>query len=236
MSNRLKTEASPYLQMHSENPVDWYPWGAEAFQRAREEEKPIFLSIGYSACHWCHVIARESFEDNEIAELLREDFISVKVDKEERPDVDAVYLLASQVFTGSAGWPTTVLATPEGKPFFAATYLPREQLAAVLLAAAHQWRSNREKVLAAADQAAELTETGEIGLLRLVEILCAAKVQRGQAGETVLEGTEVQILADVVAQLYACLTECRFVGPLGLAAYAELSSMAASLMLGEWFD
>ena len=158
MSNRLKTEASPYLQMHSENPVDWYPWGAEAFQRAREEEKPIFLSIGYSACHWCHVIARESFEDNEIAELLREDFISVKVDKEERPDVDAVYLLASQVFTGSAGWPTTVLATPEGKPFFAATYLPREQLAAVLLAAAHQWRSNREKVLAAADQAAERME------------------------------------------------------------------------------
>lgn len=158
MSNRLKTEASPYLQMHSENPVDWYPWGAEAFQRTREEEKPIFLSIGYSACHWCHVIARESFEDNEIAELLREDFISVKVDKEERPDVDAVYLLASQVFTGSAGWPTTVLATPEGKPFFAATYLPREQLAAVLLAAAHQWRSNREKVLAAADQAAERME------------------------------------------------------------------------------
>ncbi len=158
MSNRLKTEASPYLQMHSENPVDWYPWGAEAFQRAREEEKPIFLSIGYSACHWCHVIARESFEDNEIAELLREDFISVKVDKEERPDVDAVYLLASQVFTGSAGWPTTVLATPEGKPFFAATYLPREQLAAVLLAAAHQWRSNREKVLAAADQAVERME------------------------------------------------------------------------------
>lgn len=158
MSNRLKTEASPYLQMHSENPVDWYPWGAEAFQRAREEEKPIFLSIGYSACHWCHVIARECFEDNEIAELLREDFISVKVDKEERPDVDAVYLLASQVFTGSAGWPTTVLATPEGKPFFAATYLPREQLAAVLLAAAHQWRSNREKVLAAADQAVERME------------------------------------------------------------------------------
>lgn len=158
MSNRLKTEASPYLQMHSENPVDWYPWGPEAFQRAREEEKPIFLSIGYSACHWCHVIARESFEDNEIAELLREDFISVKVDKEERPDVDAVYLLASQVFTGSAGWPTTVLATPEGKPFFAATYLPREQLAAVLLAAAHQWRSNREKVLAAADQAVERME------------------------------------------------------------------------------
>lgn len=104
------------------------------------------------------MIARESFEDNEIAELLREDFISVKVDKEERPDVDAVYLLASQVFTGSAGWPTTVLATPEGKPFFAATYLPREQLAAVLLAAAHQWRSNREKVLAAADQAAERME------------------------------------------------------------------------------
>ena len=105
MSNRLKAEASPYLQMHSENPVDWYPWGPEALQRAREEEKPIFLSIGYSACHWCHVIARESFEDQEVADLLREHFIAVKVDKEERPDIDAVYLLASQVFTGSAGWP-----------------------------------------------------------------------------------------------------------------------------------
>lgn len=155
MSNRLKAEASPYLQMHSENPVDWYPWGPEALQRAREEDKPIFLSIGYSACHWCHVIARESFEDQEVADLLREDFIAVKVDKEERPDIDAVYLLASQVFTGSAGWPTTVLTTPEGKPFFAATYLTRDQLTAVLLTAAHQWRKRREKVLAAADEAVE---------------------------------------------------------------------------------
>ncbi len=153
MSNRLKLEASPYLQMHSENPVDWYPWCAEAFQRAREEGKPIFLSIGYSACHWCHVIARESFECTEVGELLKKDFISIKVDKEERPDVDAVYLLASQVFTGSAGWPTTVLATPEGKPFFAATYLPREQLTAILMAAAQQWRDRREKVLVAAEQA-----------------------------------------------------------------------------------
>lgn len=124
-------------------------------QRAREEDKPIFLSIGYSACHWCHVIARESFEDQEVADLLREDFIAVKVDKEERPDIDAVYLLASQVFTGSAGWPTTVLTTPEGKPFFAATYLTRDQLTAVLLTAAHQWRKRREKVLAAADEAVE---------------------------------------------------------------------------------
>lgn len=153
MSNRLKLEASPYLQMHSENPVDWYPWCAEAFQRAREEEKPIFLSIGYSACHWCHVIARESFEDAEVAELLNESFVSIKVDKEERPDVDAVYLLASQLFIGSAGWPTTVLATPDGNPFFAATYLPREQMVSVLLSAASQWRTKRAVILAAAEQA-----------------------------------------------------------------------------------
>ena len=155
MSNRLKAEASPYLQMHSENPVDWYPWGPEALQRAREEDKPIFLSIGYSACHWCHVIARESFENQEVADLLREHFVAVKVDKEERPDIDAVYLLASQVFTGSAGWPTTVLTTPEGKPFFAATYLTRDQLTAVLLTAGHQWKTRREKVLEAADEAVE---------------------------------------------------------------------------------
>lgn len=155
MSNRLKTEASPYLRMHSENPVDWYPWGAEALQKAKEEQKPLFLSIGYSACHWCHVIARESFEDREVAAFLREHFIAVKVDREERPDIDAVYLLACQAFTGSAGWPTTVLATPEGLPFFAATYLTREQLLATLRAVQLQWSSQREKLLAAAEQVAE---------------------------------------------------------------------------------
>lgn len=151
MANRLKEQASPYLRMHQDNPVDWYPWCAEAFQRAKEEQKLLFLSIGYSACHWCHVIARESFSDEEVADFLRAHFISVKVDREERPDIDAVYLLACQVFAGSGGWPTTILATPDGKPIFAATYLPKEQLLSVLFAAWRKWESNPEQVQAAAD-------------------------------------------------------------------------------------
>ncbi len=125
MSNRLSNETSPYLLQHKDNPVDWYPWGNEAFERASREDKPIFLSIGYSACHWCHVFAHESFEDEEIAELLNKHFISVKVDKEERPDIDSVYMAVCQAFTGSGGWPTSIFITPDKKPFFAGTYFPK---------------------------------------------------------------------------------------------------------------
>lgn len=151
--NRLRVEKSPYLRMHAENPVDWYPWGAEAFAAARAQDRPVFLSIGYSACHWCHVIAHESFEDAEVAALLNADFISVKVDREERPDVDAVYMDAVQLATGSGGWPMTLLLTPEGAPFFAATYLPRESrdgmvgMVELLAEAAVLWRSDRAAVL-----------------------------------------------------------------------------------------
>ncbi|MDD3410963.1 MAG: thioredoxin domain-containing protein, partial [Eubacteriales bacterium] len=158
--NRLQNEKSPYLQMHSENPVDWYPWGEEAFARARELDRPVFLSIGYSSCHWCHVIAHESFEDEAVAALLNESYVSVKVDKEERPDVDAVYMDAVQLATGAGGWPMTLLLTPEGEPFFAATYLPREArgglpgLTDLLRGAARMWRELREEALA---DAAELT-------------------------------------------------------------------------------
>lgn len=113
MPNHLQHETSPYLLQHAENPVDWYPWGEEAFQRAREEDKPVFLSIGYSACHWCHVMAHESFEDPETAELLNRWFISVKVDREERPDLDSVYMAVCQAFTGGGGWPASVFLTPE---------------------------------------------------------------------------------------------------------------------------
>lgn len=151
MANRLKEQASPYLRMHQDNPVDWYPWCQEAFQRAKAEGKLVFLSIGYSACHWCHVIAKESFSDEEVAAVLREHFISVKVDREERPDIDAVYLLACQAFTGSAGWPTTILATPEGKPIFAATYLPKAELLSVLASVWRKWEREPEQVQAAAD-------------------------------------------------------------------------------------
>jgi len=124
--NRLINETSPYLLQHAHNPVDWYPWGLEAFERAQRENKPIFLSIGYSTCHWCHVMAHESFEHPEVARLMNEVFVSIKVDREERPDIDNVYMSACQVMTGSGGWPLSIIMTPDKKPFFAATYIPRE--------------------------------------------------------------------------------------------------------------
>ena len=124
--NRLSRETSPYLRLHAYNPVDWYPWGKAALERARRENKPIFLSIGYSTCHWCHVMEEESFEDTEVAELMNEIFISIKVDREERPDLDNVYMTVCQILTGSGGWPLNIVMTPDKRPFFAATYLPKE--------------------------------------------------------------------------------------------------------------
>src|SRR5215203_5606124 len=123
--NRLSQETSPYLLQHKDNPVDWRPWGAEALAEARERDAPLLVSIGYSACHWCHVMERESFEDPEIAALMNERLVNVKVDREERPDVDAVYMEAVQALTGQGGWPMTVFLTPDGRPFFAGTYFPK---------------------------------------------------------------------------------------------------------------
>ena len=125
MMNRLATEKSPYLLQHATNPVEWYPWEEEAFKRAKSEDKPIFLSIGYSTCHWCHVMSRESFEDNEVARLMNETFINIKVDREERPDIDNTYMTVCQMVTGQGGWPLTLILTPEKLPFYAATYLPK---------------------------------------------------------------------------------------------------------------
>ncbi len=125
-SNRLAKEKSPYLLQHADNPVDWYPWGDEAFEAAARDNKPIFLSIGYSTCHWCHVMAHESFEDNEVAGLMNETFINIKVDREERPDIDGVYMEVAQMITGRGGWPLTIIMTPDKKPFYAATYIPKE--------------------------------------------------------------------------------------------------------------
>jgi uncharacterized protein YyaL (SSP411 family) len=127
MTNRLAHETSPYLLQHAHNPVNWYPWGEEAFAKARAEDMPIFLSIGYSACHWCHVMERESFEDEETAKILNEDFVSIKVDREERPDVDSIYMQAVQMMTGHGGWPMSMFLTPDGRPFFAGTYFPPEE-------------------------------------------------------------------------------------------------------------
>ncbi|HEX7829644.1 MAG TPA: thioredoxin domain-containing protein, partial [Thermoanaerobaculia bacterium] len=124
MTNRLAGETSPYLLQHAHNPVDWYPWGEEAWTKARSEDRPVFLSIGYSACHWCHVMERESFEDESTAALLNEHFVAIKVDREERPDVDSIYMQAVQMMTGHGGWPMSMFLTPDGKPFFAGTYFP----------------------------------------------------------------------------------------------------------------
>ena len=126
MPNRLIDETSPYLLQHAHNPVDWYPWGEEALERARREDMPILLSVGYSACHWCHVMERESFEDAEIAALMNDNFVCIKVDREERPDIDSIYMTAVQTLTGQGGWPMTVFMTPDGKPFYGGTYFPPE--------------------------------------------------------------------------------------------------------------
>ncbi|WP_026699664.1 thioredoxin domain-containing protein [Salibacterium aidingense] len=128
MANRLIHEKSPYLLQHAHNPVDWFPWGEEAFEKARKEDKPVMVSIGYSTCHWCHVMERESFEDKEVAELLNDRFVAIKVDREERPDVDSIYMIACQAMTGQGGWPLNVFVTPEQKPFYAGTYFPKKSM------------------------------------------------------------------------------------------------------------
>jgi uncharacterized protein YyaL (SSP411 family) len=158
--NRLSRETSPYLRQHADNPVDWYPWGAEAFAAARGEDRPILLSVGYSACHWCHVMAHESFEDPEIAGVMNRLFVNVKVDREERPDVDALYMEVVQALTGQGGWPMTVFMTPEGKPFFGGTYFPKTPRAGMTSfpdlcrRIDEVWRTRREDLTA---QAVELT-------------------------------------------------------------------------------
>ena len=123
-TNRLIHEKSPYLLQHAHNPVDWYPWGDAAFSRAKAQDKPVFLSVGYATCHWCHVMEKESFENPEAARALNDAFVCIKVDREERPDIDAVYMAACHLITGRGGWPLTALLTPDKQPFFAATYLP----------------------------------------------------------------------------------------------------------------
>jgi len=157
MSNRLAKEKSPYLLQHAENPVDWYPWGIEAFERAEKEDKPIFLSIGYSSCHWCHVMERECFMDEEVSALLNSAFVCVKVDREERPDIDSVYMTASYAMTGKGGWPLTMILTPDKKPFFAATYLPKEGgmggmgLMELIPELERAWKNERQNAMDASD-------------------------------------------------------------------------------------
>ena len=186
MANRLAQESSPYLLQHAENPVEWYPWGDEAFARARAEEKPLLLSVGYSACHWCHVMEHESFANEATAALMNEHFVCVKVDREERPDVEAVYMAATQAMSGSGGWPMTVFLSPDGRPFFAGTYFPprdaygRPGFPTLLQRIATAWEGDREQ------------------LLQRAESLTVA-LQRGQA----TEGGQADAPADAVASAVA---------------------------------
>ncbi|HZU38339.1 MAG TPA: thioredoxin domain-containing protein [Gemmataceae bacterium] len=167
--NRLIHETSPYLRQHANNPVDWYPWGPEALARARELDRPIFLSIGYSACHWCHVMERESFEDPETARLLNEHFVSIKVDREERPDLDQIYMTAVQLLTGQGGWPMSMFLTPDLRPFYGGTYFPprdaygRPSFKRLLQALADAWQKQREQINAQAGQVTEhVQKLGEL--------------------------------------------------------------------------
>jgi uncharacterized protein YyaL (SSP411 family) len=161
--NRLAEETSPYLRQHQDNPVDWHPWGPEVFEQARAEDRPILLSVGYAACHWCHVMAHESFEDAAVAEVMNRLFVNVKVDREERPDVDAVYMDAVQALTGHGGWPMTVFLTPEGRPFYGGTYYPKAQFLQLLEAIDDAWRNRRAEVDGAAGQLVQaLDRTGRI--------------------------------------------------------------------------
>ncbi len=173
MANRLIDESSPYLRQHAGNPVDWYPWGDEAFEKARREDKPVFLSVGYSACHWCHVMERESFEDEATAALLSRHFVAVKVDREERPDVDAIYMKAVQLITGRGGWPMSVFLTPEGVPFYGGTYFPNRprggmaSFTQVLERVAAIWEQRRDEVDRNGETLRQLLTRDELGAVRL---------------------------------------------------------------------
>src|SRR5437868_11499161 len=162
--NHLAGATSPYLLQHAHNPVDWYPWGDEALRRAKEEDKPILLSIGYAACHWCHVMERESFEDDATAKLMNEHFVSIKVDREERPDLDSIYMDAVQAMTGHGGWPMTVFLTPDGTPFFGGTYFPAEEgrgmisFPRLLGAITQTYKEQKDKVRESASQMREFLQ------------------------------------------------------------------------------
>src|SRR4051794_20050678 len=178
-TNHLAREKSPYLIQHQHNPVDWYPWGDDAFAKARKENKPIFLSVGYSTCHWCHVMAHESFENEEVAKVLNEHFVCIKVDREERPDVDRVYMTFVQATTGSGGWPMSVFLTPELKPFLGGTYFPPEDrfgrpgFKTMLQRIAAGWRDDRDGIIehgnTVIEQLREYADPGQPGQAKLSE-------------------------------------------------------------------
>ena len=187
-ANRLIHEKSPYLLQHAHNPVDWYPWGEEAFKKARAEDKPIFLSIGYSTCHWCHVMERESFEDKEVAEVLNQNFVSIKVDREERPDIDHIYMTFCQALTGHGGWPLTIILTPDQKPFYAGTYFPKKGrmgmpgILDILNRISKAWKQDKESLIEASEQ-----------------------IFKGVQPDFLVKGEEAEISDDILDKAYLAL-------------------------------
>ena len=165
MANRLAQSTSPYLLQHKDNPVEWWPWGPEALAEAERLDRPIFLSVGYAACHWCHVMAHESFEDEQVAAALNAGCVAIKVDREERPDIDAIYMSATTALTGRGGWPMTCLLTPAGQPFFCGTYYPKPALLRLLGQVCDAWTHQRDEILAGGERIVQaLRETPATGL------------------------------------------------------------------------
>src|SRR6202166_4832910 len=168
--NRLKSATSPYLLQHADNPVDWWQWSEEAFAEARRRDVPVLLSVGYAACHWCHVMAHESFEDPSVAAVVNGNLVAIKVDREERPDIDAVYMSATQAMTGQGGWPMTVFMTPDGAPFLCGTYFPRARFVQLVTSVADAWKKNKNQIkseserisLALAENAAAMSSLGAV--------------------------------------------------------------------------
>jgi hypothetical protein len=246
--NRLASEASPYLRQHADNPVDWYPWGDEAFTRAREEDRPVLLSVGYSACHWCHVMAHESFENDETAAVVNAGFVAVKVDREERPDVDAIYMEAVQAMTGRGGWPMTVFLTPDGRPFFAGTYFPPGDahgtpgFGRVLEAIGEAWRDRRQEIESQADSllaSVARRVTMPVDLLddddgsgpgaRFPALLAAATAELAERFDATWGGFGPAPKFPQPALLELCLEHGRVTGDSGSLAMVEttLAAMAA---------
>ncbi len=182
-TNRLVHAKSPYLLLHAHNPVDWYTWSNEAFEKARKENKPIFLSIGYFTCHWCHVMEKESYSDPGVAAILNQYFVAIKVDREERPDIDRLYIAYVEATTGSAGWPLNVLLTPDRKPFFGGTYFPPDQLKSLLQKVSDAWSKQRDSITQTAGRAAQ----------QLIEIVSKQPPASGELRPTILDQAYKQI-------------------------------------------
>ena len=193
--NRLNTSTSPYLLQHADNPVDWWPWGPEAFAEARRRDVPVLLSVGYAACHWCHVMAHESFEDEATAAIVNDSVVAIKVDREERPDIDAVYMSATQAMTGQGGWPMTVFMTPDGDPFLCGTYYPRARFTQLVTAVGDAWKKNKSQIKSESERIRQ----------SLAENAAAMSALGGQAGELNLE----EVTAAAVAGLESSFDRAR---------------------------